>query len=345
MVSRPDVLVVEYISGGGVSDPLPPDLVAEGAAMLAAVLADFRAWGRVETVTFRDPRLRGFDLPADRVIEVQPGALLHALTERIAHFHAVWIIAPESDGILARMTAIAERAGVSVLGSNVSAIQQTGDKWTCMEILRAAGLPVLTGQRISVSDLAADVDRLPYPVVVKPIDGVGCEGVCLLRGPADAEWFLTHVPQGPIIVQPYIEGVHASVSVLSTGQRCMALSVNRQDIVPGRPFRYRGGAIPLRHPLADHARDVACAAVQQFPGLRGYVGVDIILTDRDVRIVEINPRVTTAYVGLRGVLQENLAAAVWSACMECRLPERVHLIGTVTFRKHGTRLVVNRNHR
>ena len=345
MIHRPNVLVVEYLSGGGIAGLLPSDLVAEGAAMLAAVLEDFRAWAHVKTVTFRDARLRNLALPADRVIDVPPGMLLERFAATVVQWAAVWVIAPETGGTLARLTETAERAGVPVLGSTAAAVQQTGDKWACALTLHTAGLPVLNGERISVSDLATNVDRWPYPIVVKPVDGVGCEGVCLLQGPADAAWYLSHAQTDTIIVQPYIRGIHASVSVLSTGTHCIALSVNRQDIVPGRLFRYLGGAIPLHHPLADRARDVACAAVRQFPGLRGYVGVDIVLTDTDAWIVEINPRVTTAYVGLRWILRENLAAAVWSACLEHRLPDRVHLTGSVSFRKHGIRLTIHRSPR
>jgi predicted ATP-grasp superfamily ATP-dependent carboligase len=50
------------------------------------------------------------------------------------------------------------------------------------------------------------------------------------------------------------------------------------------------------------------------PGLLGYVGVDVTLGDtkdgsRDFAI-EINPRLTTSYVGLRAISRTNLAEAM-----------------------------------
>ena len=46
------------------------------------------------------------------------------------------------------------------------------------------------------------------------------------------------------------------------------------------------------------------------PGLWGYVGVDLIDTPAGPVVLEINPRLTTSYCGLGGVLGVNLAALV-----------------------------------
>jgi predicted ATP-grasp superfamily ATP-dependent carboligase len=50
------------------------------------------------------------------------------------------------------------------------------------------------------------------------------------------------------------------------------------------------------------------------PGLRGYVGIDLVWhPQRGPVLIEINPRVTMAYVGLSAALDRNLAAAVITA--------------------------------
>ena len=56
-------------------------------------------------------------------------------------------------------------------------------------------------------------------------------------------------------------------------------------------------------------------------GLRGYVGVDLVLTDADAVVIEVNPRLTTAYLGVRAALDENIAALALEACAG-RLPDR-----------------------
>jgi predicted ATP-grasp superfamily ATP-dependent carboligase len=49
--------------------------------------------------------------------------------------------------------------------------------------------------------------------------------------------------------------------------------------------------------------------------------------------MEINPRLTTTYIGLRQVLQINLAQAIWQACRQNMLPEKISIHGRVSFSK------------
>jgi predicted ATP-grasp superfamily ATP-dependent carboligase len=66
--------------------------------------------------------------------------------------------------------------------------------------------------------------------------------------------------------------------------------------------------------LDERARRLARAAVQSLPDPVGWVGVDLVFGNdekgRDDTVIEINPRLTTSYVGLRAICRENLAAAM-----------------------------------
>jgi predicted ATP-grasp superfamily ATP-dependent carboligase len=77
---------------------------------------------------------------------------------------------------------------------------------------------------------------------------------------------------------------------------------------------YDGGRTPLEHPLAARALDVAVRTCELFPGLRGFVGVDVVLTDDEAVVIEINPRLTTAYLGVRAAIDANVAAMALAAC-------------------------------
>jgi len=116
-----------------------------------------------------------------------------------------------------------------------------------------------------------------------------------------------------IILQTFVAGVHASASLLVAGERSLPLSLNGQAIEVGSPFVYQGGAVPLSHPMAPQAMTLAQSAIRLIPGLRGYVGVDLILTQDEALLIEINPRLTTSYIGLRQVIDLNLAQAIWDA--------------------------------
>ena len=139
---------------------------------------------------------------------------------------------------------------------------------------------------------------------------------------------------GPLIVQRYVEGTAASVSLLA-GQGCvMPLTVNAQHISASFRLGYRGGRTPLEHPLAERAATAAVLACGAFPGLRGYVGVDLVLTDNEAIVIEVNPRLTTAYLGVRAVLEQNVAALTLAAC-DGTLPRRPRVRRRVRFTATG----------
>ncbi len=60
--------------------------------------------------------------------------------------------------------------------------------------------------------------------------------------------------------------------------------------------------------------EAAIGICQALPGLRGFVGVDLVLTATDAIVIEVNPRLTTAYLGVRSALEENVADLALAAC-------------------------------
>ncbi len=76
------------------------------------------------------------------------------------------------------------------------------------------------------------------------------------------------------------------------------------------------------------------------PGLRGYVGVDLVLGDQadgsQDSVIEINPRLTTSYVGLRALAATNLTETMLRLAREEDVPPPVWKDGAVRFRADGT---------
>jgi predicted ATP-grasp superfamily ATP-dependent carboligase len=65
---------------------------------------------------------------------------------------------------------------------------------------------------------------------------------------------------------------------------------------------------------------LARGVAEAIPGLWGYVGVDLVVTDRGPRILEVNPRLTTSYVGLSRSLGANVAQMVVGLTEEVQVP-------------------------
>jgi tyramine---L-glutamate ligase len=337
------ILVFEFASGGGLAGrPVPKSLAREGRAMLSALVADLARIGRHEIVTTADRR---FTLHAPRGVDVvtigRGGAML--LDDLIASVDAVWLIAPETDGWLEELAAKVERTGRMLLGTGSAAIRRAADKQRLPNRLARCGL-AHPPTRVVHRDAAARAiaDDLGYPVIVKPARGAGCEGVRLARNGRELRAAIDAVGRRAtqnVLVQRYIPGVAASVSLLADGRRAVALAANGQAISAGSTLSYAGGRTPLDHPLAERAIDAAIRTCEAFPGLHGYVGVDLVLTSTDAVVIEVNPRLTTAYLGVRSAINRrsgsgNIAAMAIDACAG-KLPARPRIARHVRFTSAG----------
>jgi predicted ATP-grasp superfamily ATP-dependent carboligase len=319
------ILVHEFASGGGFAGrDVPASLAREGAAIRTALIADLAALGCHAIVTTTDLR---FPLAAPagvEVVSVRPGrpALSDPL---IASADAVWLVAPETDRCLERLAARVERKGKRLLGPGAAAIRRASDKAGLSRRLARHGVPhPETRVLLPGADAAAEAREIGYPVVVKPGRGAGCSGVCLARNARDLRDAI-HVAgrasgSGSLLLQRYVPGTAASVSLLSDGRHAVALSVNAQSVRASRRFSYHGGCTPLDHPLASRAIDMSLRTCSALPGLRGYIGVDLVLTESEAIVIEVNPRLTTAYLGVRSALSgdagngANIAAMAIAAC-------------------------------
>jgi predicted ATP-grasp superfamily ATP-dependent carboligase len=151
--------------------------------------------------------------------------------------------------------------------------------------------------------------------VFKPRHGAGSQATFLVRNELELSRCSAQARDesftGEAILQPFVPGQPASVAFLLGAGRCIPLWPAAQHLSDDGRFRYLGGAAPLPESLRRRAGSIAERAVACVPGLRGYVGVDLVLGDvadgsADM-VIEINPRLTTSYIGLRQLTKANLA--------------------------------------
>jgi tyramine---L-glutamate ligase len=241
--------------------------------------------------------------------------------QELAHrTDATLIIAPETGGVLAQLGRAVLGCGGRLLGCTPAFVDLTADKKALGELWRLNGVPTPA--------LIEPADYPGFPVVLKPRDGAGSEATFLIRDQqswqrcwheevprfSDPETLATGGPDyNRYIVQPFVHGHPASVSFLMGPGAMVPLVPATQELSKDGRLRYLGGRLPLAPDLAQRALRLAERALRVAAGATpqavGYVGVDLILGADETgdRAIEINPRLTTSYLGLRRHFQGSLA--------------------------------------
>jgi predicted ATP-grasp superfamily ATP-dependent carboligase len=291
-------------------------------------------------------------IAARRIITVSSSAEVKKIfRSTIAEVDAILVVAPETDGTLQRLTQLVEdTGGATLLGSSSDAVKVVSNKENTIKLGKSLGVavPEMTSFSSDESEdaILSAIRDLGFPVVVKPLFGSGSEGVYLANSQEDVNNVLRSVKKEgakrQFLVQQYIKGIDASVSVLSSRSgSTLPLSLNRQFIRLGSPkdegSRYEGGFTPFDHQLKIKAFESANKIVQAVKGLRGHVGVDFVLTEDKPVLMEVNARITTSYTGLHRVLRRNgskgIAHAIIGAMIRDRLPPSVAYGGYAYYSK------------
>ncbi len=312
------VFVCETVSGGDYADTdLPEKLIPEGVMMRDALIGDLEDLPGIRVVTTHDARLppppRGESRP------IRSGDDARAIwSDLAAETDCCWPIAPECEGIL---HSLVEQIGARcrrVIACDGETLRICSSKLRTAGQLAAAGLPVVPGW--SPSNVPPD---LAGPLVIKPDDGAGAMDVRVFR----------RLPPGPlpgdVVIQPLIIGEPASLTLLCQAGRSYVLTANRQHVteVDGQ-FVFTGVTVGA-FPVDDRLRKLAEGIGAALPGLHGIVGVDYLITPVGPMVVEINPRLTTAYVGLRRSLGVNPLAFVAELIRDGAVPDLPHLPPTL----------------
>lgn len=306
------IFVYEWATGGGLVDepgPLPASLVREGAAMVAALVNDLQRITGCRVTAFRDPRIVQLTYGGCEIVDVLSSFAHGEEFERLAAAaDATILIAPEFDGILSKLARRATAVGGRLLSPSPEFIRLTADKHRTCETLRAAGVRTPQGQLLE-PDAPLPHD-FSYPAVVKPVDGAGSQDTYFVRAAHD----IPPAYAWPRRVENFVPGMAASAAVICGPERHVVLEPCRQRISEDGRLRYLGGELPLTAGLAERARHLANSAISALPPTIGYVGVDMVLghepSGNEDYVIEVNPRLTTSYVGLRAVAQANLAEAM-----------------------------------
>ena len=354
------ILVFEYFTASGEKDKC---IISEAEALIFALLDDLA------------------DIPKDLVINksygdivedfenVNPilieGDVVDWLKDNAEKFNKAIFISAENDNNLYKITKILEENNVKTYTSTSEACFKSSDKSVTYEELGGI-VPQPRTFRIKIDPKGywkRAIDNLydkwqaedpltKLKIIIKPLIGVDCEDIVVIEDIGDLTLDLDKifVPGSRVIVQEFIEGTDVSVSLISDGNTAIPISLNQQFVeLKDDKGTYLGGKLPFENKYRDEAFEIAKKAVEAIDGLRGFVGVDLIINadEKDiysVYLLEINSRFTTPYVGLKEIANFNIGKTIVDLIDgEITIDDiDVSLDGEIEFKKSGDNMEIRR---
>jgi hypothetical protein len=354
------ILVFEYFTASGEKDKC---IISEAEALIFALiddLADFNI-DLVINKSYEDT-IKDFENVNPILIE---GDIIDWLDENAKDFTKAIFIAAENNNNLYNITRILEENGVETYTSSAEACFKTSDKYETYEALPVE-IPQPRSFRFKIDPKGywkraienlhekwqAEDPLTPLKLIMKPSIGVDCENIVIIEDIEDLTLDLDKIfiPGSRVLVQEYIEGTDVSVSLISDGKKAIPLSFNQQFVeLKEDKGTYMGGRLPFDNKYKDEAIEIAVNAVEAMDGLKGFVGVDLIINadEQDiysVYLLEINSRFTTPYVGLKQIANISIGKTVIDL-LDGRIgidDIDVSLDGEVEFKKSGDSLEIRR---
>lgn len=322
------LFVYEHITSGAlINEPLPASLAHEGREMLKALVNDLSQLANLELIVLQDARID----PLDDLSSPHQCYTIHKQTDFGRYYQialndadAVLPIAPETDNALSLIQQSVINSGKRLLASLPTTSELCSDKYRCYQHLSTHKLA--TPATCLAENWSAQLFCSNTGYIVKPLDGVGCVDTLFFADNRLLEIGLAKQVSAreTMIVQPYIKGLNVSLNLLCSDDDCMILAINEQHIknhhdqliycgstVNGVSESQLSFATALK--LAKHVH-------QAIAGLWGLIGIDLILTEDAILIVDINPRLTSSYIGLARSLKQNPAELLFSMIKHNKLP-------------------------
>ena len=203
------------------------------------------------------------------------------------------IIAPETNNLLYQITKIMESKNLNNLGCSSECIKKAANKWLLYNNFKNTSINLAESYLIGGNDL--DLDRDFFPAVIKAKYSAGSE-LEILKSKKEFKNLNIEDYKGQII-QKIINGVPGSLSIAANSNKLLILSFNKQ-LINLDNFSYLGSTINYKFPEQYQLEQLADSIKKEYANLNGYFGIDFICNEKGVYLLEINPRITSSYIGL-----------------------------------------------
>jgi len=219
---------------------------------------------------------------------------------------------------------------IPLLGNHPHVIERIRDKMEFSQELKRLRIPhPETAMTENFEEARKKTKDIDYPILVKPSRGFAGVGIRKAQGPKELKQAFQDASliDKKVLIQEYISGTPASVSLISSTNGAITLTLNEQllgvsEVGQEEPFGYCGNVVPLvaTRAVMDKCKSIAERIASHF-GLVGANGIDLVISKEGIPyVVEVNPRFQGTLECVERVLGINMVEAHVKACVQGILP-------------------------
>jgi len=284
------ILIYEYITGGGlINEDLTSNLMHEAKLMTNSLYRDCLRSKNISFKYFQDYRLNS--IQKSNSVIVRDKKQIYDV-RFLKKFDWILPILPENDSILYNYISFLEDNNCKKISSDKKTILLLSDKLRFYKFCIKNNIPTIpTYNSISYKKL-----KRIGNYIIKDRFGAGCSyiKICNDINNINPKNFTKKV------IQPYFNGDDYSISVFFTKNNFKFLTINKQYIVEkdSRLLKLEKILVNVNPISLTKISCMLSKLKKLLPGFIGYAGIDIIIKNSNIYIVEINPRFTTSFIGL-----------------------------------------------
>ena len=212
-------------------------------------------------------------------------------------------------------------AGVPIIGTSVEAIDLAEDRYRFQQVLIELGLRQPANGTASNPEQALQIARqIGYPVLLRPSYVLGGRAMEIVSDDKGLEYYMAHAvkasPERPVLIDQFLDAaIEVDVDALSDGQCTLICGIMEHIEEAGIHSGDSTSVLPP-HSLSDEIiREIRrqSIALAERLGVRGLMNIQYAVRDRQVYVLEVNPRAsrTVPFVSkATGVPWAKLAAKV-----------------------------------
>ena len=291
------LIIFEYLTAHPQNHPYQnKDNLIEGMRMVDKISLDFKKSNKIKKISvIRDSSLHFIkNKNINYFLTSRNNDWLNILKKLDQSSTKILIIAPESNNIFSKILKKILSLGFYTLNSEPREIRVFSSKVMTFNSLKKKKIPC-----VETFTNIKEIKDFNSKYIIKPVFSAGSENIFIVKNFKDLNLIMPKITF-PFVIQYFKPTLSGSFSMICKNKKINLISCNEHILkIKNKSLKQIGSNIGKFEKYRNDFEIIAKSLAKKFSGLYGYIGVDVILEDKIWKVVDVNARFTSSYLGIK----------------------------------------------